>query len=167
MEDGKRSLMVAGDAATVAELNRRARADRIAAGQVAEHGLAVADGQTAGVGDEVVTRQNERRLATGKGFVKNGDRWTVTATNDDGSMVVKRAGGGGSVVLPAHYVAEHVELGYATTAHRAQGRTVDTAHAIVSPDHHPRSPLRVRHQRPRLEPPVRGHRLRPRPGNLP
>jgi hypothetical protein len=133
VEGGKRSLMVAGDAATVAELNRRARGDRIAAGQVAEYGLAVADGQTAGVGDEVVTRQNERRLATGKGFVKNGDRWTVTATNDDGSMVVKRAAGEGSVVLPAHYVAEHVELSYATTAHRAQGRTVDTAHAIVSP----------------------------------
>ena len=36
-------------------------------------------------------------------------------------------------MLPAHYVAEHVELAYATTAHRAQGRTVDTAHAIVSP----------------------------------
>ncbi|MCU4183842.1 relaxase domain-containing protein [Acidiferrimicrobium sp. IK] len=133
VEDGKRSLMVAADSATVSDLNRRARSDRIAAGKVAEHGLAVADGQTAGVGDEVVTRQNDRRLATAKGFVKNGDRWTVTATNDDGSMVVQRAGGGGSVVLPAHYVAEHVELGYATTAHRAQGRTVDTAHAIISP----------------------------------
>ena len=133
VEARKRSLMVAGDAATVAELNRRARSGRVAVGQVAEHGRAVADGQIAGVGDEVVTRQNERRLATGKGFVKNGDRWTVTATNDDGSMVVQRAGGRGSVVQPAHYVAEHVELGYATTAHRAQGRTVDTAHAIVSP----------------------------------
>ena len=28
---------------------------------------------------------------------------------------------------------EHVELAYASTAHRAQGRTVDTAHALVSP----------------------------------
>ncbi len=35
--------------------------------------------------------------------------------------------------MPARYVAEHVELAYATTAHRAQGRTVDTAHAFVSP----------------------------------
>ena len=26
---------------------------------------------------------------------------------------------------------QHVELGYATTAHRAQGRTVDTAHALI------------------------------------
>jgi hypothetical protein len=37
------------------------------------------------------------------------------------------------VVLPASYAAEHVELAYATTAHRAQGRTVDTAHAFASP----------------------------------
>jgi hypothetical protein len=36
------------------------------------------------------------------------------------------------VVLPAGYVKSHVELGYASTAHRAQGRTVDTAHAMVT-----------------------------------
>jgi len=65
--------------------------------------------------------------------VKNGDRFVVTATNPDGSMAVRRTGGAGEVVLPADYVAAHVELAYATTAHRAQGRTVDTAHAIISP----------------------------------
>jgi ATP-dependent exoDNAse (exonuclease V) alpha subunit len=37
------------------------------------------------------------------------------------------------VVLPARYVAQHVELAYATTVHREQGRTVETAHAFVSP----------------------------------
>ena len=31
------------------------------------------------------------------------------------------------------YRREHVELAYASTAHRAQGRTVDTAHAMVGP----------------------------------
>jgi hypothetical protein len=31
-------------------------------------------------------------------------------------------------------VAEHVELSYATTVHRSQGRTVGTAHALVSPN---------------------------------
>ena len=35
------------------------------------------------------------------------------------------------IALPAAYVAEHVTLGYASTVHAAQGRTVDTAHAVV------------------------------------
>jgi hypothetical protein len=37
-----------------------------------------------------------------------------------------------SVDLPADYVFENVDLGYAMTAHRAQGRTVDVAHAYVT-----------------------------------
>jgi ATP-dependent exoDNAse (exonuclease V) alpha subunit len=37
------------------------------------------------------------------------------------------------VVLPAAYVAEHVELGYALTIHRAQGLTVDEAHLVLGP----------------------------------
>ena len=133
IDAGCSSLMIASDSATVAELNRRARAGRVARGAVATEGLAIAGNQVAGVGDEVVTRANNRLLATGRRWVKNGDRFVVTATNDDGSMVVCRCGGRGEVVLPADYVAEQVELAYATTAHRAQGRTVDTAHAMVSP----------------------------------
>ena len=31
----------------------------------------------------------------------------------------------------AEYVVKHLELGYATTAARARGRTVDTAHALI------------------------------------
>jgi conjugative relaxase-like TrwC/TraI family protein len=60
---GKASLMIAGDAATVTELNARARAGRVAEGTVAETGLSVAEGQTAGVGDEIVTRKNNRLLS--------------------------------------------------------------------------------------------------------
>ena len=37
------------------------------------------------------------------------------------------------VVLPAAYVAAHVQLGYATTVHRAQGLTADVAFALVRP----------------------------------
>jgi hypothetical protein len=130
--EGLSSLMIAGDRETVTELNRRARTDRVIAGEVAESGLSIAGGGVAGVGDRVVTRQNNRLLATGKRWVKNGDAWIVTGTADDGSMIVRRETGGGEVVLPADYVREHVDLGYASTAHRAQGRTVDTAHAMVS-----------------------------------
>jgi len=66
IDAGLSSLMIASDSATVAELNRRARADRVAGGAVADEGLAVAANQVAGVGDEVVTRANNRLLATGR-----------------------------------------------------------------------------------------------------
>jgi len=130
---GLRSLMLANDTATVNELNARARGDRVASGAVIKEGVNVVGVMTAGVNDLVVTRENNRRLTTDTSWVKNGDVWTVSATHDDGSMTVTRVSGHGSVVLPANYVAMHVELAYATTVHRAQGRTVDTAHAFASP----------------------------------
>ena len=75
----------------------------------------------------------------------------------DGSIVVQRLEPalGGSGDLPAEYVAEHVDLGYAVTAHRAQGMTVDTAHVVVSGTHDAGEPLRLDDPRPRLQ-----HRLR-------
>ena len=36
------------------------------------------------------------------------------------------------VTLPADYVAAHVELGYASTVHTAQGITTDVVHGIVT-----------------------------------
>jgi ATP-dependent exoDNAse (exonuclease V) alpha subunit len=38
----------------------------------------------------------------------------------------------GRVTLAADYVQSHVQLLYATTAHRAQGSTVDTAHPLIT-----------------------------------
>jgi hypothetical protein len=132
-ERGLHSLMLASDTATVNDLNARARAERVASGTVVDEGVDVAGAMTAGVNDLVVTRENNRRLKTDTGWVKNGDVWSVSATHEDGSMTVTRVVGQGSVVLPAAYVAQNVELAYATTVHRAQGRTVDTTHAFVSP----------------------------------
>ncbi|NED99291.1 MobF family relaxase [Phytoactinopolyspora halotolerans] len=130
---GLASLLIAPDAATVRDLNERARADRVAAGQVALDGVPLHDGTTAGRGDRIVTRLNNRKLATGpRSWVKNGDQWTVRTRHADGSLTVTRATGGQPVTLPAAYVAEHVELAYACTAHRAQGATVDTAHTLVA-----------------------------------
>ncbi len=129
---GKRSLMIANDSETARDLNQRARADRVTSGAVNGAGLTLADGTTVGPGDIVVTRRNARALASGNGWVKNGDQWHVTAVQPDGSLEVKRASGSSAASLPAGYVRQHVELGYAMTAHRAQGRTVDTAHAFVA-----------------------------------
>lgn len=128
---GHHSLMLAADAETVADLNARARAHRVTTGQVSHAGVRLGDGSTVGVGDVVITRLNRRALVTGRGWVKNGDDWVVQAIGGDGSIWVRRGSGGAVAVLPPDYVTDHVELGYATTAHRAQG-TVETTHAYVT-----------------------------------
>jgi conjugative relaxase-like TrwC/TraI family protein len=130
-DQGLHSLMLAGDATTVDELNARARANRVERGLV-DAGVVIGTLRV-GVNDLVVTRENDRRLRTSRSWVKNGDEWRVAATHQSGALTVERVRGGESVLLPARYVAQHIELAYASTVHRAQGRTVDTAHAFVSP----------------------------------
>jgi hypothetical protein len=48
---GRRSLMIASDNDTVAALNERARAHRVAAGEVHAHGIQAVSGAVIGVGD--------------------------------------------------------------------------------------------------------------------
>lgn len=133
---GKTSVLVTEATAAVHALNSRARAERIVAGDIADgRDVELADDARASVGDLVITRRNDRRLRTPRGaWVHNGDRWNVTDVRADGSMVVRRLGHrwAATTVLPPDYVREHVDLGYAVTAHRAQGMTVDTAHVVVS-----------------------------------
>ena len=139
---GATTLLLAADTDTVSLLNNRAHQDRVAAGHVdPATEIPAADGVRVGVGDVVLTRRNNRRLlTTGGQQVRNGDRWTITATHPDGAVTVLRdhtgrgAGSGEELVrLPAGYVREHLELGYANTIHRAQGVTVDHAHVLVTP----------------------------------
>ena len=129
---GRSSLLIAADNATVTRLNTRARLDRILTGEVEPNGIPLHDGTEAGVGDHIVTRLNNRHLTYAHNrFVRNGSHWTVIRRWDDGSLTVENADAG-TITLPAGYVAGSVELAYATTAHRAQGSTVDSAHLIVT-----------------------------------
>ncbi|CEI47065.1 Putative conjugal transfer protein, Dtr system [Propionibacterium freudenreichii] len=132
---GKASILVAETQQSVTALNQRARADRIIDGTVnPDHELPLHDGTAMCEGDLVITRRNDRRLRSGSSWVRNGDRWTVTRLREDGSVTVRPTSRrfGGSIVLPASYVAEHLDLGYAVTAHRAQGVTTDTSHVVVT-----------------------------------
>jgi hypothetical protein len=132
---GRASILVTETQATVTELNARARADRIIDGTVnPTRELALHDGTAVSEGDLVITRENDRRLRNGRTWVRNGSRWIVTEVREDGSVSIRPAGRrfGGGIVLPADYVADHLELGYAITAHRAQGVTTATAHAVAT-----------------------------------
>ena len=135
VDAGKKSIMIASTNETVTRLNDLAQAHAIEHGQVSTDAGAVAlhNSSRAHIGDTIVTRQNARRLIvnSGQDFVKNGDLWRVTDLHDDGRITAQHTGHGGKVTLPAGYVQESVELGYASTIHRAQGSTVDTAHALV------------------------------------
>ncbi|MHA7246899.1 MobF family relaxase [Arthrobacter tecti] len=130
------SVLIAESREDVATLNHRARADLILDG-VLQPGREVElnGGTQAGVGDTIITRRNDRRLRNGKDWVRNGERWTITGVRDDGSITIRRPERrfGGAIVLPASYVAEHVELGYAVTTHRAQSITTDTSHVVIEP----------------------------------
>lgn len=91
-----------------------------------------------GGGDLITTRLNNRKLTTlaGRDFVKNRDVWEVRRVRPDGVLDVTHTGHAGTVTLPADYVADAVELGYASTAHGAQGCTVDTSRALISDADH-------------------------------
>ena len=129
---GESIVVMATDHASVDALALRARAQRIAAGEVEPDGLQVGT-QVVGRGDEIVTTRNDRRLVTTGGlWVRNGDRWHVDARRDDGAVIVSHLDGHGRVVLPADYAAEHVALAYAVTVHKAEGVTVD--HAVLLAD---------------------------------
>ncbi|WP_246228152.1 ATP-dependent DNA helicase [Propioniciclava coleopterorum] len=150
------SVLIAETHEDVTALNGRARADLILNKTLnPDREVELRDGTAAGVGDTIITRLNNRNLRTlaGRDWVRNGDIWTVTAVGDDSTITIARDYGtgttvgddgtikarrrgrrfGGSIVLPASYVAEHVDLGYAVTAYRAQGITTDTAHVLVEP----------------------------------
>lgn len=130
--DGRDCLMLAPTRDLVAQLNDRARRARLD-GHMPDAEVALRDGNHAPAGDTVITRHNDRRPgAGGSDWVRNGDRWTVTAIHDDGSLGVRHARSHLSMVLPAAYVANNVDLGYASTVHTAQGLTADEAHGIVT-----------------------------------
>lgn len=136
MRAGKTTVISAAAGVDVVALSAKARADRVAAGQVEANGVVLRDGNLAGRHDWILTRDNDRRLSTarGKDFVKNGDAWEVLRRNEDGSLKVARLSGKGRITLPADYARSSVELLYASTAMRTQGDTVDTSHPLVTPE---------------------------------
>lgn len=126
---GQDSVIVTGTNEQAATASRLVRDQLVTLGRVAEHGVILGrDGNLAGVGDIVQCRRNDY----GDLQVTNRGTYTVEAVDEDGSLTVR--GHDGAVrTLPADYVAADVQLGYASTAHAVQGRTVDTAHLVAVP----------------------------------
>ena len=131
-EQGLDALMLAPTRDLVSDLNRLAQEQRH---HTRHQGPAVAlrAGNSCSAGDVIITRHNSRRLTVGNlDWVKNGDRWQVTRVAPDGSIRAQSLRTRYAVTLPADYVRDWVDLGYATTIHGAQGVTADTMHGLAT-----------------------------------
>ncbi len=132
---GKSSILIAPDNDTVTTLNERAHAELVESGHVdAEHTVALADGLTAGRGDTIIARKNNRKLIDSDGeYLRNGTLLRITKRpRRDGTVAARRTDTGATIMLNSVYLDTSAELGYATTAHRSQGITVDTSHIVLT-----------------------------------
>jgi DNA primase catalytic core len=126
------SIMLAPTRDLVAELNQRARSQRLI-DSPPDTEVTLADGNRVSIGELIITRSNDRQLRlTATDWVKNGDRWIVLAISASGDLEVQHLRNRHRVRLPAAYVQTSAELGYATTVHTAQGVSVDTMHGLAN-----------------------------------
>ena len=134
---GETVALMANSNQAVNRLNQLAQVTRFMDGEISiQKGRLRIGEEVVCVGDEVVTRRNERTLRSSEGMmVKNRDRWVVQIIHPDRSITV--VGASGAIRLPADYVASDLSLGYAQTCHSTQGRTVNTALLLIdSPTDH-------------------------------
>ena len=131
---GKDVLLLAGSNAEAAELSRRVQAKLVQMGTIGRPQATLADGNHAGVGDLVRARLNAEIDAGGRKLT-NRDTLKVTALRGPDAEVRRQRLDGawtGPFRVPRSYLAHNAELGYAGNVHVAQGRTVDTAHLLVT-----------------------------------
>lgn len=112
--------------------NAAIRDQRITAGLLDNTIITVGnDDLPIGAGDLIQTRRNDRQLG-----VMNRQTWRVQHVEPDGSIWATPARNDRkhqrSVMLPAHYVAEHTHLAYASTAYGVQGATVPSSHTVLT-----------------------------------
>jgi hypothetical protein len=131
---GKTVLLLAGSNAEAADLSRRVQARLTQLGTVGPPQAALSDGNQAGVGDLVRARLNTEIDAAGRKLT-NRDTLKLTALSGPDAEVRRQRPDGtwtGTFRVPRSYLARNAELGYGGNVHVAQGRTVDTAHLLVT-----------------------------------
>ena len=131
---GKSVLLLAGSNSEAAELSRRVQAKLIQLGTVGPPHVALADGNQAGTGDLIRARLNTTINAGGRELT-NRDTLRITGWRGPGALVQRRELDGtwtSPFLVPMTYLAHNAELDYAGNTHVGQGRTVDTAHLLVT-----------------------------------
>ena len=126
--DGHDTALLAWRRADVADLNRLARARWDQMEELTGADLHAPGGHEYAVGDPVVLLAPQPAV----GLVTS-QRGTVTAIDIDAGTLVIDVGDGSQYALSGEAIdAEHLDHGYATTVHRAQGATFDRAHVLAA-----------------------------------
>ena len=131
---GKTVLLLAGSNSEAAELSRRIQAKLIQLGTVQRPQAALSDGSQAGLGDLIRARLNTKINAGGRELT-NRDTLKITGWHGPYAQVRRRELDGTwtrPFLVPRAYLADSAELDYAGNTHVGQGRTVDTAHLLVT-----------------------------------
>lgn len=124
---GVDAVMIAHRRADVAELNDRARTLARTAGQLGTDEIIAGD-RAFSTGDRIVCERNDR-----KADLVNGARGQITAVDPARSTLTLRLDDGREVQPGDEYLSGgHLAYGYALTAHKAQGATVDRAFVLGS-----------------------------------
>jgi conjugative relaxase-like TrwC/TraI family protein len=122
---GLETILLAWRRADVAALNRAARSDQIAHGQVTGPEINAPGGRCYAVGDQIVmlTPDFDRRWVTS-------ERGQVTVVNDQ-TLTVRFDHDRDVTLSGAEIDDDHLDHAYALTVHRTQGATVDTTHVLA------------------------------------
>lgn len=130
--EGLDSLLVVRRNDEAEELSAAIHAQLVELGRVDAEVLTTGrDKNPISVGDVIQARQNDYDIEVhgGRGMVVNREVYTVRGRDERGRIIAETKDGA-TAYLPESYVNEHVTLGYASTLHSAQGRTVDSAHGL-------------------------------------
>lgn len=120
------SLIICGTRLEATILNRKAQAERLAAGKL-ELTSTRLNGETFHVGDRVLFLENSNKLG-----VDNGTTGTLAAIEPSSAkqkLAVQLDNGSVTIIDTAKY--DKLQLGYAITTHKGQGETVDRAFILV------------------------------------
>lgn len=129
IDDPKGVLLLASLNAEVREVNRMCQQELQAAGKLGAEKIFV-DGDYLHVGDRVRLGLGKDALKLG---VKNGFTGEVLSVNLETRMLSIRLDKGNRLVTLSveHFGARHIQLGYATTVHKSQGKSVRACHVLM------------------------------------
>ena len=131
---GKDVLLLAGSNTEAADLARRVQAKLTELGTTGPPQAALADGNHVGVGDLIRARLNTHIDAGGRPLTNRDTLQVAGFRGPDTEVRRQRLDGTWTrtFLIPRAYLTASVELAYAGNVHVAQGRTVDTAHLLVT-----------------------------------